>query len=146
MDQILGAGCHNGEDLGRRYRNGEPTGHGMSYLAFDFTMEIILLRAKFMLEERVLPPALRPLDAEIAFDDILPGGISFIEERMRDTAKPAWQVTVTISCRRPPRFFTEFEDAARLARQNTENRRRVTAMDFALTNLASRLSMYRDYP
>jgi RNA-dependent RNA polymerase len=109
----------------------------MSYLAFDFTMEILLVRAKFMLEESALPPALRPLDAEIAFDDILPGGISIGEEKSNQPGKPAWQVTVTISCRRPPRFFTEFEDSASLTNPRTENRRRATAMDFALTNLVS---------
>lgn len=133
------------EDMSRRHRNGEPTGEGVSYLAFDFTMEVIAVRAKLLLNTDSLPPALRPLDAEISFEDICSRGISIIEERFRPTNNaPAnqastYQVTVTISTKRPPKFFTEFEQSNQLGRRpdGYVPRRRATAIDFATTNVVS---------
>jgi len=114
----------------------------MSYLAFDFTMEILVVRAKCLLDQKVLPAALRPLDCEISFDDITAGGISIIEEKQPGTS--GWVVTVTVSCKRPPRFFTEFESRNDLTRKSRgEERRRATAMDFALPNMVS--PSYFDY-
>lgn len=107
----------------------------MSYLAFDFTMEVLVVRAKSLLEQSALPAALRPLDCEISFDDITAGGISIIEGARN--ASGELQVTVTVSCKRPPRFFTEFENSQELPRARMENRRRATSIDFALTNLVS---------
>lgn len=134
---MLGAGCHYGEDTSKRYKNGEPTGDGISYLAFDFTMEFLVVRAKLMLNTEAIPPALRPLDAEISFDDITAGGISIVEERLNKPGQTGWEVTVTVSCKRPPRFYSEFENSHDLKHAKFENRRRATAMDFALTNLVS---------
>ena len=123
--------------MSRRHRNGELTGDGMSYLAFDFTMETLVVRAKCLLDQNALPAALRPLDCEISFDDITAGGISIIEQASSAPGLPGRQVTVTVSCKRPPRFFTEFENSHELPRARSENRRRATAMDFALTNMVS---------
>jgi RNA-dependent RNA polymerase len=136
ISQMLGAGCQYGEDTSKRHKNGESTGDGISYLAFDFTMEYLVVRAKLMLIAEAIPPALRPLDAEISFDDITAGGISIVEERK--PGQSGWEVTVTVSCKRPPRFYTEFENSHELQHARFENRRRATAMDFALTNLVSR--------
>lgn len=109
----------------------------MSYLAFDFTMDILVVRAKCLLDQKVLPAALRPLDCEISFDDIIAGGISIVEEKLTQPGTSGWQVTVTVSCKRPPRFFTEFERRDLLTRRSrNEERRRATAMDFALTEMA----------
>jgi RNA-dependent RNA polymerase len=127
---MLGAGCEYGEDTSER------RGDGISYLAFDFTMEVIAIRARLMLQQDKLPPALRPLEAEIAFDDICSRGISIIEEpsdKLVDGQK-AWQVTVTLSCKRPARFFIEFEHANQLpSRGERVPRRRATAIDFAMS-------------
>lgn len=115
----------------------------MSYLAFDFTMETLVIRAKSLLDQNALPAALRPLDCEISFDDITAGGISIVEEKLVRPGTSAWQVTVTVSCKRPPRFFTEFENSHELQRRSRgENRRRATAMDFALTAMVSLLPIF----
>jgi RNA-dependent RNA polymerase len=98
-------------------------------------MEILVIRAKLMLDQKSLPPALRPLDCEISFDDIIRGGISIVEEKFTKPGFTGWQVTVTVSCKRPPRYFTEFENSQELKRNQSENRRRATAMDFAQTNI-----------
>ena len=128
---MLGAGCKYGEDTSER------RGDGISYLAFDFTMEVIAIRARMMLQQEMLPPALRPLEAEIAFDDICSRGISIVEEpsdKLVDGQK-AWQVTVTVSCKRPARFFIEFEHANQMpTRGDRVPRRRATAIDFAISS------------
>lgn len=135
---MLGAGCQYGEDTSER------RGDGKSYLAFDFTMEVIAIRARLLLRQDKLPPALRPLEAEISFDDICSRGISIVEEpsdKLVDGQK-AWQVTVTVSCKRPARFFIEFEHASAMpGRSDRVPRRRATAIDFAMSssNVVSRL-------
>lgn len=137
---MLGAGCVCEEDTSRRHRNGELTGEGVSYLAFDFTMEVIAVRAKLLLQTDKLPPALRPMDAEISFDDICSRGISIIEEPFRVTNnEKTFQVTVTVSTKRPPKFFTGFEHSDQLGGRSDSYvpRRRATAIDFAMTNVVS---------
>jgi RNA-dependent RNA polymerase len=100
-------------------------------------MELLAIRARCLLDQKVLPPALRPLDCEISFDDITAGGISVVEQAAVTPGLPGRQVTVTVSCKRPPRFFTEFENSHELPRARSENRRRATAMDFALTQMVT---------
>lgn len=135
-----------GEDTSRRYPNGELTGDGISHVAFDFTMEVIAIRAKLKLDPRALPPALRPIEAEIAFDDICSRGISIVEQKstVKIKGQQAWMVTVTVNCKRPPRFFTEFEGSDKIFNRGNGfvPRRRATAMDFAITGVVRRIIFY----
>ncbi|ORX38450.1 RNA dependent RNA polymerase-domain-containing protein [Kockovaella imperatae] len=124
-------------------RDGFKSTRGESYIAFDFKREHIAIRAKFKADESQLPPALRPLDAELAFDDIASEGI-----HIRDV--PVWgqvkhEVTVTITCRRPPKFFAPFEvnqeDLVKMSEQERRRlprRRRATALDFAIAGVSER--------
>lgn len=127
---MLGAGCEYGEDTSQR------RGDGKSYLAFDFTMEVLAIRARLLLHQERLPPALRPLEAEIAFDDICSRGISITEEPISKIVdgQRVSQVTVTVTCKRPARFFIEFEHANQIpSRGDWVPRRRATAIDFAMS-------------
>ncbi|WVW85521.1 hypothetical protein I302_107559 [Kwoniella bestiolae CBS 10118] len=125
--QILGAGCEKGENPNDQFR------HGRSYIAFDFKKEELVLRAEMKLPRDKLPPALRPLDAELSFDDITSHGFYVTHEIVGGE----FHVVVTVSCRRPPKFFLKFEDAHLMRetdRRGFKNdRRRATAMDFAIS-------------
>lgn len=142
---MLGAACKVGEDLSKRDRHGYVQGHGHSYLAFDFTRELLVIRAVLLLHSDHLPAALRPLDAELSFDDITSQGIHIVESVPRlvqsgsgGNLERHYDVTVTVSMKRPPKFYTEFEANNTLFRGNSGGnrsmpyRRRATAMDFAI--------------
>jgi RNA-dependent RNA polymerase len=104
--------------------------------------EILMIKAKLMMGAEGLPPALKPLDAEFAFDDIAAQGIMIDEG---STAAGLTHVTVTINCRRPPRFYVDFEKRGGLKERNgfgrreRDTKRRATAMDFAVSTLVSGL-------
>ncbi|WVF67576.1 hypothetical protein IAT40_002334 [Kwoniella sp. CBS 6097] len=128
--QILGAGCRKGPDPN------SLDGHHRSYIAFDFKREALMIRAEMLLPAQHLPPALNPLDAELSFDDITSHGIYVTREYENGISK----VTVTVSCRRPPKFRMLFEahDKLRGVRKDEPFRRRATAMDFAISGVAER--------
>jgi RNA-dependent RNA polymerase len=139
---MLGARCVYGEDKGRMGREGYKPGFGLSYLAFDFRREQIHIKAKLFIDDTHLPPALRPLDAELSFEDIANQGVHIVYKPVPPLdLKPGRgkesEVTVTITCRRPPRFYTAFEARDEMFQSGRGDRvpyrRRATAMDFATT-------------
>lgn len=115
--------------------------HGKSYLLFDWKREVLEFRARFNLPPEQLPAVLRPVDAELPFEDIALGGILIQEEdhssRYGVPAGQRLSVTVTVSTRRPPKFVVGYrinEETATRVRQadlSKVHRRRATAMDFA---------------
>ncbi|OCF75911.1 RNA-dependent RNA polymerase 1 [Kwoniella mangroviensis CBS 8886] len=125
--QILGAGCEKGVNYDDWNR------HGKSFIAFDFKKEQLVLRAEMKLPRDRLPPALAPLDAELSFDDITSHGFYVTYEMVGGV----YNVVVTVSCRRPPKFYLKFEDAHLLRETDRkgfkQDRRRATAMDFAIS-------------
>ncbi|KAK6910761.1 hypothetical protein I203_104793 [Kwoniella mangroviensis CBS 8507] len=125
--QILGAGCEKGVNYDDWNR------HGKSFIAFDFKKEQLVLRAEMKLPRDRLPPALPPLDAELSFDDITSHGFYVTYEMVGGV----YNVVVTVSCRRPPKFYLKFEDAHLLRETDRkgfkQDRRRATAMDFAIS-------------
>ncbi|WWC90607.1 uncharacterized protein L201_005543 [Kwoniella dendrophila CBS 6074] len=127
--QILGAGCETG------INEDDPFRHGKSYIAFDFKKEQLVLRADMKLPRSQLPPALAPFDAELSFEDITSHGFFVTHERIGHQ----YNVVVTVSCRRPPKFYIKFEDSHLLRdserdrRGLKKDRRRATAMDFAIS-------------
>jgi RNA-dependent RNA polymerase len=135
---MLGAACEYGEDLSRVDRNGTSEGYGKSYLAFDFVRELLVIRGRLRLGVS-LPPALRPIDAELSFDDIASNGIRVeaVPRIFRRSGREirGREVTVTVGTRRPPKFFTVFEEFEKLMGASKSKRmpyrRRATAMDFA---------------
>ena len=148
---MLGSRCEYGKDFHRK--GSHHTRYGLSFIAFDFQRELLLIRAKLDMPDEYIPLALRPLDAELSFDDIVSQGIHIAHKEVwnppsRHTkAETEFEVTVTVTCRRPPRFFTEFEtnddvdedDDMYEGRGRTRRtfRRRATAMDFAITGVVS---------
>ncbi|WRT68501.1 uncharacterized protein IL334_005477 [Kwoniella shivajii] len=127
--QILGAGCEKGVNTEDRFKLGR------SYLAFDFQKEQLVVRADMKLPREQLPPALAPLQAELSFDDITSHGIYITHEKVGEI----YHVVVTVSCRRPPKFYTPFEQGKRWNEAKISNikmpeQRRATAMDFAISN------------
>ncbi|WVR09516.1 hypothetical protein IAU60_006584 [Kwoniella sp. DSM 27419] len=130
--QILGAACIKGVNQASR------EGHGRSFFAFDFRRELLVIRADLLLPKSQLPLALRPLDAELSFDDITSHGIHITHQ----TVNGRYTVTVTVTCRRPPKFFAPFENSIELLGKVQGRmkvyRRRATAMDFAITGVAER--------
>lgn len=145
---MLGAACKVGEDLSRRDNYGNVKGFGFSYISFDFTRELLVIKATLLLHTAHLPAAFRPLDAELSFDDITSQGIHIIESEPKLVHDPDthrlerhYDVTVTVSMKRPPKFYTEFEQNETLfvGGRNMPYRRRATAMDFAIGNPVSHL-------
>ena len=137
MPHMLGAAGKTGEN--RRCEN--TKGRGKSFLAFDFQRELLVIKSQLQLQSTPLPPALRPVDAELAFDDIPSQGIRLdhVPKQVRDrngNLVAGYKVTVTVSCRRPPKFYTEFEQTDDLLGRDQRDpkkgpyRRRATAMDF----------------
>ncbi|WWC63397.1 uncharacterized protein I303_105997 [Kwoniella dejecticola CBS 10117] len=128
FSQFLGAGCETADNPEDPYK------HGKSYIAFNFRKEQLVLRADMQLPKDKMPAALTPLDAELSFDDITSHGFYVTHERVRDS----FRVVVTVSCRRPPKFYVKFEDPNRLSNKDRmghqQDRRRATAMDFTLSN------------
>ena len=134
-------------DSFRHNRDGFKQGRGESYMAFDFKREIIAIRAKFVAEDSALPPALRPLDAELHFDDIASEGIHIKDvpvQGIKNGPFGTHEVTVTISTRRPAKFFAKFElnqedldDLDPAERRRLPWRRRATALDFAIAGVVS---------
>lgn len=113
-----------------------------SYLAFDWKNESILMKATMFIDPSKLPPALRPMDADLAFDDIASQGV-IIDERLTNPEdkvdRHVYAVTVTICTRRPPKFFIPVEVSnERYGGGGTKlMRRRGTAMDFAISGIVS---------
>ncbi|KAK8854698.1 hypothetical protein IAR55_003437 [Kwoniella newhampshirensis] len=140
--QIFGAPCVKEAD--------SKSGHGRSFIAFDLRREMMVIKAEMKLPQEIrrqLPPALAPLDAELSFDDITSHGIHIhaepIDIKMSHNGSTFnnMRVTVTVSCRRPPKFFTAFEENDELLqgrRGRTPYRRRATVMDFASNRVAER--------
>jgi len=141
---MFAARCEYGVDNGNRDRKGEITGQGLSYLAFDFAREVLVIKSRLNfgggMQEASIPPALRPLDAELSFEDISAEGVNFTQREMAPDSQ--WYlVTVTINCRRPPRFYVAFQASENMF-SNAEQRRipprrRATVMDFANTPVVS---------
>jgi len=132
---MLGANVEYGED----HNNHRHPGIGLSYLSFDWTNENILMKARMKIEASKLPPALRPMDAELSFDDIASQGIMIDERCLNPTASATSQmfsVTITISTRRPPRFQIPWEGPDH-GYSTRLHRRRSTAMDFAISGIVS---------
>ena len=137
---MLGAKCEFGEDKSREGLEGYKPHQGKSFLAFDFKRELLLIKATLVLPSESLPPALRPLDAELSFDDIASQGIRVHHVRPNNphTGAVNFQVTVTVTCRRPPKFYTAFEPTREMRLQKSRRlpwRRRTTAMDFAISGV-----------
>ena len=104
-----------------------------SGIIFDFRKETIVVKAYPTHGLHQLPPALRPCDAEISFDDITSHGIHMVHPQ--SFANQTSQTIMTVSTKRPPKFYTEFENSVQLsanAGARVGYRRRATAMDFAL--------------
>ncbi|WVQ80184.1 hypothetical protein IAT38_002289 [Cryptococcus sp. DSM 104549] len=131
--QVFGAGCDNSVD---------SKGYAKSMIAFDLRRELLVIRAKMNLDPSVLPPALNPLDAELSFDDITSHGIHITQRRQEPhNPQSVLQVTVTVSCRRPPKFFAPFDSGdAPLRHRGPKQvyRRRATALDFAVSGVSER--------
>jgi RNA-dependent RNA polymerase len=130
---MLGAKVEYGEDE----NNHRHPGIGLSYLSFDWTNENLLMKARMEIDAHKLPPALRPLDAELSFDDIASQGIMIDEKCLNPTAQTHAQmfsVTITISTRRPPWFFIPWEGLD-YGQSTRLHRRRSTAMDFAISGV-----------
>ena len=136
---MLGARCKYGEDRTREGKDGFRAGFGLSFLAFDFQRELFVIKANLELDKTHVPPALRPLDAELAFDDIASQGIHIVDHEITRGPQRLFEVTVTVTCRRPPRFYSEFEMREDMMRGGgrTPHRRRATAMDFAISGVVS---------
>lgn len=152
---MLGSQCQYGRDTSRDVDYTSPAnqgllqkGWGKSYLAFDFRRECLVIKSRLTLSDKLLPAALRPIDAELSFDDIASQGIRIEETGIR-RLDPSGQghlqeVIVTVCIRRPPKFFTEFEDSDKLPQMRGKGRdqpyrRRATAMDFAMGDTVSLL-------
>jgi RNA-dependent RNA polymerase len=157
--QMFGAECAYGRDTARDEEYTSPhdnralpaqmkdRGWGKSYLAFDFRRECLVIKSKLSYPDSTLPAALRPIDAELSFDDIASQGISIEETGMRRqdprTGELQQEIIVTVSIRRPPKFYTDFEESDKLPSMNGKRqsnkpyRRRATAMDFAMGSTVS---------
>ena len=145
---MLGARCEYGEDYSNEGRDHKPR-DGYSFLAFDFRRELLAIRAALLLPQDSLPPALSPLDAELSFDDISSQGIHIKQGSLRKASRQNGQtedqieVTVTVTCRRPPKFYAKLErNIDGSARMESNGRRyarhrRATALDFAITGVVS---------
>jgi len=132
---MLGAKVEYGED----HSNHRLPGIGLSYLSFDWTNENILMKARMDIDASKLPPALRPMDAELSFDDVASQGITIDEKCLNPTAhmqSRKFSVTITISTRRPPKFFIPWE-GPEYGQSTRLHRRRSTAMDFAISGIVS---------
>ncbi|RXK35060.1 hypothetical protein M231_07680 [Tremella mesenterica] len=140
---VLGAKCAHGTDMSRLDPDGNPLGYGKSYVGFDFQRETVHVKAGLIFPselqaERNLPPALRPVNAEISFEDITSQGISLQSHTGTfPDGRPRYIVTMTVSLRRPPKFFVDFEDDEGLfsRRRKTPLKRRATAMDFSTSGI-----------
>ncbi|WVN86300.1 uncharacterized protein L203_101463 [Cryptococcus depauperatus CBS 7841] len=136
--QVFGAPCRKGLDSRRS---------GRSIMAFDLKRQVLVIKAEMKLDPKLLPPALNPLHAELSFDDITHQGIHITKDSIKGDAghtdQDSLEVTVTVSCRRPPKFYTAFDpgDRAPDYMQGTKyliSRRRATAMDFAISGTPER--------
>lgn len=127
--QMLGASVVSGPD-----ETVDGKGMGRSYLAFDWRNETISMKAEMAINPAKLPLALRPMDAELAFDDIASQGIMIDVKDIINPGRDArFPVTITICTRRPPKFFIPFETTSRSSSEPSKKlRRRSTAMDFAI--------------
>ena len=144
--------CEYGQDAEKLNNELKGGKFGKSYIAFDFRRQLLVIktRAKDM-SPASFPPALRPLDAELSFEDIASQGIKIDAEKLPmryGFTQEMHEVVVTINTRRPPKFFTEFEPMdASLMRGPRANlvRRRGTAMDFVTQGAVSALTvLWRD--
>ena len=146
---MLGARCEYGQDnsnYGRHGRDQKPR-DGLSFLAFDFRRELLAIKAALLLPKDSLPLALSPLDAELSFDDISSQGIHIKEGSRRPiahqngTIEDQLEVTVTLTCRRPPKFYAkldrEIDGPAYMEGKRAARHRRATALDFAITGVVS---------
>lgn len=131
---MFGARCKHGADPESK------SGYGFSYLAFDFKRELLVIKAQFKQVKEVLPPAFLPFDAELPFSDISKRGIHVVTQAH---SLGGVILTVTATCRRPPRFFAVFEDQKpemvqyEKTRGGNVYRRRATAIDFVLSKRVS---------
>jgi RNA-dependent RNA polymerase len=124
---MLGAKVETGEDTS----NTRIPGVGKSCLSFDWSDETIHMKSVMKINSALLPPALRPLDAELAFDDVASQGIIIDDKRVGDRH----HVIVTISVRRPPKYFIPLEGPGFGREMYRMHRRRATAMDFAVSGV-----------
>lgn len=144
---MLGVKCHYGQDMSLLDNEMKGPKFGQSYFSFDFRRQLFVIKIKIHLPEAQLPPALRPLDAELSFEDIASQGIRIDKmrvPRVKKEMEDPWEVVVTISTRRPPKFYTKFEGQDALAEsigaRNSKFmpvRRRATAMDFVSSGVVS---------
>jgi RNA-dependent RNA polymerase len=152
---MFGGKCRHGADQTNRLH------YGYSFLAFNFKKEVLSIKSEFMFTAGAgakqpggddsaakLPPAFSPLDAELPFTDISREGIRVKEENRIDGRVT---LTVTVTCRRPPRFFTAFEKKHGFFNENEPtrrsnggvHRRRATAMDFVASGRVRKKNVER---
>lgn len=144
--QMLAMECETGLDLSKLDNAMQGPKMGKSYIAFDFRRQLLAIKGQFRRLNGELPPALRPLDAELSFEDIASQGIDIESQPSPaangDNGKQFFDVTVTINTRRPPKFYCDFEGSDKLLAESRNKkipvRRRATAIDFASTAVVSR--------
>ncbi|ODO01343.1 hypothetical protein I350_06162 [Cryptococcus amylolentus CBS 6273] len=118
--QVFGGECVKGPD-GRR---------NTSFIAFDFKREQLVFKVTTRLDFRRTPPVLHPIDAELSFNDITQRGIHITKRALPSAMRnpDLLEVTVTVGCRRPPRFYVHLD----------RSRRRATVMDFMISGAVER--------
>ncbi|KAK4684115.1 RNA-dependent RNA polymerase, partial [Tremellales sp. Uapishka_1] len=92
---------------------------GHSRFAFDFDRRWIAVHLSLQ-TALPIPLAFSPLEAEFPFEDIVTRGVQAMRERMEDGK---WRVTLTITTRRPPKFYVKVK----------AQRRRATERDFVFS-------------
>ena len=143
---MLGSPCETGEDRSQEGKEGFRPGQVKSFIAFDFVREYLVIKATLAMPVQSLPPALRPLDAELCFDDIAAQGIHIADRPIlpkhdaQGKIESQFEVTLTVTSRRPPKFHVGFEPdddtrEAHIRGQRVPTKRRATAMDFAISGV-----------
>lgn len=157
---MIGAECEYGRDTSKdrdldrdaarspSRSQAQQKGWGKSYLAFDFRREYLVIKSKLKLPRNSLPPALQPVDAELCFDDIASQGIR-VQVTGNKIKEPGLvgelleEVIVTVCTRRPPKFYTPFNEQLPGMNDNRQPyRRRATAIDFTVGNVVSPPLLY----
>jgi RNA-dependent RNA polymerase len=137
---MLAVNCEYGQDPSLLDNKLQGKKFGKSYIAFDFRRQLLVIKTRPKdVSPAGLPPALKPLDAELSFEDIASQGIKIDDQRARGEAD-MYDVVVPIHTRRPPKFYTEFEPLeSGLTSRHRQNlvRRRSTAMDFVTAGAVS---------
>lgn len=104
-----------------------------TFLSFDFKRKLLVAKATFDIDasEARLPPVLKPLDVELPLSDITAQGLHILVLGEKDGVS---DVHVTVSFRRPPRYFVKFEAEMSALANGKVYRRRATEMDFTISD------------